>query len=326
MIYSIIRYSGLRINYLNSPAEKQEAWRMRLEDIQWLLPHLENALRERYFADDCVVDLPFNEIVRLALENGELFAVVTEEKQLIGFALLRDIRPARDAWIEGYVAPEFRLKGLKGYKACREAMQEIIDYAFTPWNPEQTNSQKYTDKGLGLKKVKASISGENVPASRALARLGFFATGISYMDALFKGRVTDIIFLEKFNPLYLPRAEDVRQRRRRQEAQLDSTTSVSECAPVSERGPGGEQLQQLRSERGERKPSRRKRPRGEESEGFEQQRGGEADPLLAVVEPSEQPDGRAEYGERGEVLPANAGVAAPGVRRQRVVRKRPGRQ
>ncbi len=225
-----IRYSGYRISLLPESQQK-EMWTHRLQDIQWLIPTLEAALSETYFCDDSIVDMPFDQMVKAALMCGELFGCVHEvdgANQVVGFVLLRDVRPGRDAWMEGYVVPEFRGK----YPVAKQ-IREVLSYAFRPWNPEQTRSQQLSPKGLGLRKLKASLSGSNLPAARFLASLGFFSTGVSMMDGLFKGNVTDIIQVEKFNPLYLPKPEPINVRKPQPENSNPSVVHAPAGIPSS---------------------------------------------------------------------------------------------
>lgn len=311
-----IRYSGLRINYM-PPHEQETAWTQRLTDVQWLLPYLKEALAEPYFADDAILDMKFEDIVRYGLQSGELFGCMHGE-EVVGFVLLRDIRPGRDAWLEAYTTPAYR-----GKYPCGTIIKQIVEYAFSPWNPELTNSQKYAPKGLGLKKLKAATSDRNDSAVRGLKRLGFFCAGWSLMDALFKGRVTDIILLEKFNPLYIPRQQqDVWKRRLdTQTPGIRSTAPVPECADVSER-PGVQQSGELQRPSTERDDAAASVAVGARS-GKRNNRAGR---LRAVAESTERTDGPAEHAGGGIGVSTESGLAADGSGRVGAERKRPGRK
>lgn len=311
-----IRYSGLRINYM-PPHEQEAAWQQRLTDVQWLLPYLKDALTEPYFADDAILDMKFEDIVRYGMQSGELFGCM-HGQEVVGFVLLRDIRPNRDAWIEAYTTPAYR-----GKFPCGTLLRQILEYAFSPWNPELTNSQKYAPKGLGLRKLKAATSDRNDAAVRAMKRLGFFCAGWSLMDALFKGKTTDIILLEKFNPLYIPRQQqDVWKRRL-----ISETPSIHPTAPVSERA-------DLHASPSVQQPGRLQRP----STGSDDATTGGAvgatgrkrinrtRRVRPLAEPTERTDGPSEHAGGGIGVPTESGLAANGGERIGAERKRPGRK
>jgi RimJ/RimL family protein N-acetyltransferase len=221
-----IRYSGYRIS-LAPPDQQHDMWVTRLTDINFLLPHIQEALKEPYFVDDSYIDMPFDTLLRAILESGEVFACFdadhTGERTLCGFVLLRDVRPGRDAWLEAYSLPQYR----GGYPAGRRHINQIMEYCFAPWNPEQLPSQKLSPKGLGLRKLKASVSAMNTPACTALKRMGFVACGFSPADGLFKGQLTDIITVEKINPALLPKEPHYAQRRGEAASGTESDTSTA---------------------------------------------------------------------------------------------------
>lgn len=312
-----IRYSGYRISLLPE-AQQRAAWEQRLTDIQWVLPHLHDALAEPFFTDDSVVDLPFDMLVRLAMEGGELFGCTHEREDgtivPVGFVLLRDIRPGRDAWMEGYTVPEFR-----GKYPCSKQLRQIMDYAFRPWNPELTQSQKLTPKGLGLIKLKANVSVANRAAQMALWRCGFQTTGISPRDGLFKGQVTDIITVEKFNPLYLPQGNNnVRKQESREAtstADVRGTTGIQSSAAVqaAELRPEGERPEQVRSEGPERERDSGVGSRRRSGKRPKQLRERVAQPqgIANIIE---------EHGGSSEQLPSD-GATGRGSTKRRVRRK-----
>lgn len=316
---AVVRYSGLRINYA-PPEQRQDLWRERLENIQYLLPHLQDALSEPYFADDSIVDLPFDEIVRHGLQNGELFGCLYDG-EVVGFVLLRDIRPGRDAWIEAYTTPAFR-----GKHPCGRQIREILEYAFAPFNPEQTNSQKRAPLGLGLRKIKACISDANTPAAMALKRLGFITFGWSHVDALFKGSLTGTILLEKFNPLLFPQVNpDVRWRQQAQSTRIHSSAPVSERPAVHQFRPGELGVRELRTTGVESEPTTRRRSRKAVSsarKGSRQLQRGDTESLRAVVESAIESDGRLQRGASGEALPPDARDAPISSGRERAPGKR----
>jgi hypothetical protein len=91
---SPVRFSGYRISLL--PQEMQEpTWRQRLTDIQFILPVIQESMREQYFIDDSYIDIPFEQLVRIIMESGEMFACFADEErtEVCGFVLLRDHTP-----------------------------------------------------------------------------------------------------------------------------------------------------------------------------------------------------------------------------------------
>lgn len=238
------------------PQEVQEpTWRQRLTDVQYLLSVIQESMKEQYFIDDSYIDIPFDQLVRIIMESGEMFACFADEEcrersEVSAFVLLRDIRPGRDAWIEAYSLPQYR----GHYPAGRRHLNQILEYCFAPWNPEQLPSQKLSPKGLGLRKLKAQVSAMNTPACQALKRAGFMATGISPADGLFKGQLTDIITVEKMNPILLPREPLYAQRSLETSSATVADTSrvVHASAVVAERSGGDSDLRTERSASDER--------------------------------------------------------------------------
>lgn len=314
-----IRFSGLRISLLPTPEQQRDEWIARLNDVQWLLPALQQALAEPFFADDYIVDMPFDEVVKSSMQGGELFGCVHDEK-VVGFVLLRNIKPGRDAWIEAYTAPEFR-----GKYPCSRQIRQILDYAFRPWNPETTRSQQLFPRGLGLQKIKAAVSAANTSAHAALWRLGFNVIGRSPADGLFKGKYTDIILVEKINPALLPQEgmQDVWKRRRKQGSgtntpELRGASSVHASAPVHlATGLDGD-VPERGSASGEQRTGGGQRSRKRNIAGLEQLR-------VGVVEPEGQPDGRAKRSEGGKHVPTGSGATVR-ARRVKPQRKRTGRE
>lgn len=318
LFQSPIRYSGYRINLL--PEEQQRAtWEARLKDIQPWLPYIQQALAEPFFADDYYLDMPFDELIKQIMTTGELFGCVHND-EVVAFVILRDIRPGRDAWLEGWVAPEFR-----GKYPCAKQMAQIMDYAFRPWNPELTNSQKMSPKGLGLRKIKASCSNHNRPAALALARLGFMPTGMSLMDGLFKGTLTDILTVEKFNPIYLPKREpqeDVWRQRGRREASAGTTlhtgTGVHSRPAVED------------DSRPDQEPTERLYSPGVVGKGYSR-RGSRRtrsnpDGLGAVALSETRTDGPREHAEGAEPLHEDSGESRARATGVKPSRKRSGKQ
>jgi RimJ/RimL family protein N-acetyltransferase len=292
-----IRYSGYRISLL-PPEVQRDAWVNRLSDIQPLLPYLQEALSEHYFADDSLLDIPFDQLVRGFMESGELFACVVETdaggQELVGLALLRDVRPGRDAWIEAWTVPKYR-----GKYPCGKQFQQILDYCFAPWNPELYPSQKVAPKGLGLRKLKAQFSAANRAAEVALWRNGFFMTGRSPGDGLFKGTLTDIITVEKINPSLLPKEPpNVWKGREAPSSTTDDTgaslsVSTGVERPVLE--PKGRRSRPVRAASVER----------EESGAGSAWEGGIPRPVElrdGLVEPEGRPDLNEEHGSGAEPL------------------------
>jgi len=292
------RYSGYRISLLHEGQQK-EAWTKRLEDIQWILPLLQDAMREKYFTDDTNLDIPFPEVVRGAMETGELFGCMAEAedgtREPVGFVLLRDVRPGRDAWMEGYTVPKYR-----GKYPCAKQLAQILEYCFTPWNPESTPSQMHTPIGLGLRKIKAQFSSENIPAQRTLWRCGFTVSGQSPLDGLFKGTLTDIITVEKINPLYLPKeylnAEKSREAARR--ADVSSPAAIPAGTGIS-RPLRGEQPTEPSPDAGSSAASPELAASGGKRTGGGRKRGPEQ-LRERVAEPEGQPELPEEHASRSE--------------------------
>lgn len=324
---SPIRYSGYRINLL--PQEQQrDVWEARLRDIQPWLPYIQEALEEPLFADDYIYDMPFDQLIKQMLLSGELFGCVHEDK-VVAFVVLRDIKPGREAWLEGWVHPAFR-----GKYPCAKQMNQIIEYAFRPWNPEQTPSQRLAPRGLGLRKLKSAFSGFNAPAGRALKRLGFHAIGVSMMDGLFKGRVTDIILVEKFNQLYLPRVNNAASARqelppireqRNERAKANPTgssvhtgSSIPERAELPNDPEPDEQPAELVHTPGPKRGKHSRRGTGS------RRAGANPDELGAVAEPPERSNGRGEHGASGELLQADPIESGDSSNRVKSRRKRAG--
>lgn len=316
-----IRYSGYRISLL--PEQQQRAtWEARLGDIQWLLPMVKEALKEPFFLDDALLNQTFEEIIKGAMLTGELFGCVHGEgadRKVVGFVLLQDVRPGRDAVISAWAHPEFR----SSYTLYR-LIKRIMDYAFRPWNPERTEAEKQAPRGLGLRKLKANISGENLSAAKALRCLGFLTFGVSLMDGLFKGRVTDIILLEKFNPAILPKQEPANARKLSQgadPAHLHPATGIPSAAElpastsVHAAEPSGEPVRTVRAASGGESAGGGERARARRESRLKQLR-------QRVDEPKEQSDRPELDAGSPELLPANAGDAADGSRRVSTKRKR----
>src|ERR1700722_10257574 len=91
---SPIRYSGYRISLLPE-AHQEDTWKARLNDIKPWIPYIQAAMEETFFADDSVIDMPFDVILRNIMTTGELFGCV-HDGAVVGFVILRNMRPGRD--------------------------------------------------------------------------------------------------------------------------------------------------------------------------------------------------------------------------------------
>lgn len=186
----ITRYSGYRLRSL--PIDQQVYMREALmQKVKYLEPIAQKILSDHQYCDDVWRSATPMQLLAFNLQNGEIFDC-RAYGELGAVCSLHDIQHQRSAFYEGWSEPQFRT--FKGRKALVAFARDLFAYAFRPWG----------DDGLGLKKIKAEVSAENILALKACRALGFKEYGYSPLDSLHRGKPTDMVHLELLNPAYFP--------------------------------------------------------------------------------------------------------------------------
>lgn len=176
----IKRFSGFR-------SKKGQFDLMKLRrGIEPYLPILQAAMQEPFFMDDCFKGAPLIEIAMEFLRDGEVFFCLVDGR-LAAFAAIDNILHERHGYFHAWVHPDFRGKREVTHVIAKEL---ITDYAFAPFG----------QFGLGLKKLKAVVTGYNEIGGRAALAIGFQHTGVSPCDALHDGVPCDTVLMELLNP------------------------------------------------------------------------------------------------------------------------------
>ena len=224
--------SGYRLRFL-----KQQQIPFAWEELKGKVAPYANiipATLEPWFVDDEIRAMHPMDILLAGLQAGEFIICIYDDPQarhiprqsLVGLAWLNNINHERSAHIEGWVNPAFRTD-YKHRKIVSKFFHMIIDYAFNEYGPIAEG------KGLGLKKLKATVARPNYAAYRALRSLGFVEVGMSPLDGLYHSTPTDTLNLELLNPDYFGLAEPEVLHAKRITAE-----SPVICPPSALHGPG----------------------------------------------------------------------------------------
>lgn len=179
------RFTGYRIRFNEAKAQPYN-WQRLMESAAPLAAMLDEARKEPHYLDDMFAGYSSLELLKMTLQNGEIYACL-DEGQLKALAILRDITHERSAYMEAYAFPQFR-----GTRAIKRFVIDFLDYAFKDWE----------QGGLGLKKIKAEVNANNKTALKACYRMGFKYIGTSPCETLCQGVPEHTVLLELLNPRY----------------------------------------------------------------------------------------------------------------------------
>jgi RimJ/RimL family protein N-acetyltransferase len=184
----IDRLSGYRLYKEELPPEqlayRWHSLRNEVEKYSQLLQGLDFG----YYLDDGDRNINIVDLLMSKLNTGELYFVFTKgRKEFVGIASINQIAWGRNAYIEAIATAPAR-----GSFSVGQAMGEILTYAF----------QDFGAKGLGLKKLKATVSTHNISVAQMLANAGFKPLTVLRGEGLMGGAPQDIILLEMLNPKY----------------------------------------------------------------------------------------------------------------------------
>lgn len=206
----IVRFSGYRLYKENLPPEQLAyRWHSLRNEVQQYAPLLAG-LDTGFYLDDGDRSINPVDLMMGKLQTGEVYFVFTKDhKDFVGICSINQIAWGRHGFIEAIATPKYH-----GSFSVGQAMGEIITYAFHDF---------HEIKGLGLKKLKATISTSNISVAQTLANAGFKPLTVLHAEGLMGGTPTDMILMEMLNPKYFHVEKQVIQNERSTESpQLSS--------------------------------------------------------------------------------------------------------
>lgn len=142
------------------------------------------AQNEPFCFDDEFRGMAPQGIWQALLNRGEVIVGFDSQGLPGSLHILSDIRENRHAMWHTVTRPDLRRTG-----ATHEWTRQVFEYAFSPWGPS----------GLGLMKLKATVSVQNSAALRAAQKAGGVAVGRLVNEALFLGQPSDMMLLEFYS-------------------------------------------------------------------------------------------------------------------------------
>jgi RimJ/RimL family protein N-acetyltransferase len=217
----IVSLSGYRLNKEELPPEqKAYRWATLRNEVQ-KYSSLLTGLDAAYYLDDGDRNIPIVDLLMAKLHNGEVYFVFTGES-FVGIAAICNIAWDRHGYIEAIATPAYRNGLIVG-----RAMGEILTYAFRDYGDIKNGG------GLGLKKLKATVSIQNISVAQMLANAGFKPLTVLPAEGLYGGVPHDMILLEMGNPKYFQVNKDIISDERSTESSNLSNDTVHEPAAVS---------------------------------------------------------------------------------------------